>query len=492
MDVVEVAQGRIRGACVDGVWSFKGIPYAAPPVGPLRFARPHPAPTHVGVLEATTYGPTVAAPPQRSPALAGLIADSSRPGGDALNLNVWTSAPGGSQLPVLVWIHGGGFLTGSGSTTAFDGSGFARNGVIVVTINYRLGVEGFLWLDGAVPNRGLLDQVAALTWVKENIAAFGGDPESITVAGESAGAMSVLTLATMPAAKGLFRRAIAQSGDGHHVHSVGDAQLMTLELSARLGVPPTPRGIEGVNLADLHRVTNDVVTRVTSGTEPRFRAFRRLAFQPVVDGEILTAHPVTAARAGATNGMELLIGTNADEYGLFTAPTGLGDRMTADMLRSSVDRLVDDDPLGLIARYRAEMPTASAAQLFVAIQSDWFCRVPTVLYADARRDAGADCFMYEFTWRPTTFGGHLGACHTLEIPFVFDTLKDPWGGALRGRDAPQELADQMHTAWTSFVTRGHPGWEPYGAARRVRQFDLPGAVVTDPHPWRRAAWEGRI
>jgi para-nitrobenzyl esterase len=487
---VATAQGRFRGVRRDGVDSFKGIPYAAAPTGARRFTRPERPAAHDGVAEATEYGATAAAPPQRSRVMDLLLPDPVRPGNNPLNLNIWTPDVHGSA-PVLVWIHGGGFVTGTGSTTAYDGTAFARTGLVVVTLNYRLGVEGFLQLPDAPDNRGLRDQLAALEWIAENIAVFGGDPAAVTVAGESAGAMSVLTLTTSPLARGAFTRAISQSGDGHHVHTPEVAALLTTELCARLGIPQSATALAGVDPHDLHRVTNDVIKLVTSGTEERFADFRRLAFQPVIDGAVVPEHPLERVRRGATNDVDLLLGTNGDEYGLFVAPTGLGERLTHDAVRASVARLVDD-PDALLGRYREAMPSAGPAELFVAVQSDWFCGAPTIAFADARRAAGADCFVYRFAWCPTTFGGRLGACHTLEVPFVFDTLDDPWGAELRGPDAPRTLAAEMRRAWADFVATGQPGWDHYGDARVVREFDVPGRIVTDPDPFRRRAWQGLI
>jgi para-nitrobenzyl esterase len=488
MDVT-IAQGTFRGTRQGGVLSFKGVPYAAPPVGEDRFAPPRPPVAHSGIADVADYGPTVSTPPQRSAVMDALLPDPVRPGENGLNLNIWTPDTA-ARLPVFVWIHGGGFVTGAGSTTAFDGTAFARDGVIAVTINYRLAVEGFLQIPGAVPNRGLLDQIAALRWVKENIAAFGGDPGLVTVAGESAGAMAVLTLLTMPRSKGLIRRAISQSGDGHHVHSPELAAQVTAELCADLGVPETAEAIAAVPVPRLHAATNDVITRLTAGKEPCFAEFRRLVLQPVVDGDILPAHPVEAARSGATNGVDLLIGTNAEEYGLFVAPTGL-DAMTEEMLTATVSRL-GVDAGAIIEAYRARLPAATPSDLFVAIQSDWFCRVPAITYTDARREGGADSHVYEFAWRPGTYGGRLGACHTLEIPFVFDTLDDPWGIDLRGADAPRELAEQVHGAWVEFVRSGTPGWPAYTDARNVRRLDIESSLVRDPAAYRRLAWAGLI
>ncbi|WP_338180311.1 carboxylesterase family protein [Jatrophihabitans sp.] len=484
---VGIAQGIFRGRAAGGVSWFKGIPYAAAPVGPNRFAAPAPPPRHDGVADAADYGPTVSTPPQRSPVMDALLPDPVRPGVNGLNLNVWTPDVTG-RLPVLVWLHGGGFATGAGSTTAFDGTAFAHHGVVTVTLNYRLAVEGFLRLPGAPSNRGLLDQIAALEWIRDNIEHFGGDPARVTVAGESAGAMSVLTLLAMPRTKGLIRRAISQSGDGHHVHPVELADAVAAELCAELGIDRTVAAIAAVPLPLLHAATNVVLNRFTGGADPRYPQLRRLILQPVIDGDTLLEHPVAAARRGISAGVELLIGTNSDEYALFVATTGMAD-MGEDTLLDSTARLGVDAP-AMVAAYRAQLPDADPAELFVAIQSDWFCRVPTIRFVEARALAAADSHVYEFAWRPPTYGGRLGACHTLEIPFVFDTLADPWGRALRGDAAPQSLANEVHTAWASFVRSGDPGWPPYGSQRILRRFDLQSATITDPDVTRREAWAG--
>ena len=216
--VVKTRHGEVRGSVVEGVNTFKGIPYAAPPFGTQRFRPPQPVEPWSGVRDALTYGPTVLKPPYFPP-FDTLLPEPAIPGEDCLNLNIWSPDLGEAQLPVMVWIHGGAFANGSGAIDMYDGSHFARDGVVCVTINYRLGIDGFLYLGDGNDNLGLLDQLAALQWVQENIAAFGGDPGNVTIFGESAGGMSVGTLLSMPRAAGLFRRAIAESGAGHHVIS---------------------------------------------------------------------------------------------------------------------------------------------------------------------------------------------------------------------------------------------------------------------------------
>src|SRR5438876_7691670 len=251
MDIdVRTQQGVVRGRIVEGVVTFKGISYAAPPFGANRFQAPRPAEPWDGVREALSYGPTVPKPPYFPP-FDVLLPEPALPGEDCLNLNIWTPDPGGAGLPVMVWIHGGAFSNGSGAIPQYDGSRFARDGVVCVTINYRLGADGFLYLDDGIANLGLLDQVAALAWVQENIAAFGGDPNNVTIFGESSGGMSVATLMAMPRATGLFRRAIAQSGAGHHVISPATAQRIGQYLAEKLGVEPAREAIGTVPIKRL-------------------------------------------------------------------------------------------------------------------------------------------------------------------------------------------------------------------------------------------------
>lgn len=486
---VTLPQGRFSGIRADGVSRFLGIPYAAAPRGADRFRAPRPPERISGVVDATAFGATAPQPPSRWPVFTTLIPDPRFPGTEYLNLNIWTPDPAAS-LPVFVWIHGGGFVTGAGSTSAFDGTSFAKHGIVTVTINYRLAVDGFLHIPGAAANRGLLDQLAALTWVQENIAHFGGDPGNVTVGGESAGSMSVTTLLSMPASRGLFARAIAESGAGHHVHTPDEAQIVADEIAAELGVPLDMGALADVPEERLFAATNEVIGRVQGGVPPHLAPVRRLVFQPVVDGDVLPVHPLDGIRAGNGAGIDLLAGLNGDEYGLFIAPTGMVDKISDAVLAGSLSRL-GLDAAQLIDAYRAEDPSAGAAELFVRIHSDWFVGMPVLRLLEARAAESSErTFGYKFAWRPDTFGGHLGACHTIEIPFVFNTLDDPWGADLRGSNAPQSVADQMHGAWVSFIESGQPGWAEFAAGRVVRQLDVNGATVEYPEAYRALAWEG--
>ena len=272
--VVQLKDGAVRGTVGSGVSAFLGIPYAAPPFGANRMRPPQPVPPWDGERDATAYGATVPKgdyPPQYTL----LFPEVVIPGEDCLNLNVWTPDPNAAGLPVLVWIHGGSFMNGSGSVGEYNGAAFARDGVVCVTINYRLAAEGFLFTGDGIANLGLLDQLAALRWVRANISAFGGDPARVTVAGESAGAMSVSTLLSMPLAEGLFAQAIAQSGAAAHSLTPDVARQVAGYLAAALGVPADRESIKAVPLATLVQAASDLVVEVQTAPDPaRWESWR--------------------------------------------------------------------------------------------------------------------------------------------------------------------------------------------------------------------------
>ncbi|MGH3743242.1 MAG: carboxylesterase/lipase family protein [Mycobacteriales bacterium] len=487
--VVSLRQGDLRGREESGVLSFRGIPYAAPPVGDLRFAAPAPPQTWDGVRDALDYGPTAPKGPY-PPGVDALLPEPVIAGDDYLNLNVWTPGTDGRR-PVLVWIHGGAFVNGSGAVSAYEGSRFARDGVVCVTINYRLGAEGFLLVDGAPANRGLLDQVAALTWVRNNIAAFGGDPDAVTIAGESAGAMSVTTLTAVPSARGLFRRVIAQSGGGHHAMSPQTAGTVAAALAEDLGVPATASGFRSVPVDRLVGAQAALSTRIATQPDPALWgeiAGDSMAFEPCVDGDVLPSRPIDAM-PGSTADVDMLVGSNADEATLFLVPNGLADFVSDDLLRTSVTGF-GLDPDTALAAYRAALPEATPGDLLAAFIRDRTFRIPAVRIAESRLTSGLPTYVYEFAWRTPQLAGRLGATHALEIGFVFDTLDDPAGEPFVGTKPPQHLADAMHAAWVAFVTSGAPGWEPYGDRRTVMRFDDASGVVRDPAPELRAVWDG--
>jgi para-nitrobenzyl esterase len=490
--VVNTRQGAVRGSMSEGVVAFKGIPYAAPPFGPNRFQPPQPHEPWSGVRDTLTYGPTVPKPPYFPPFDA-ILPEPAIAGQDCLNLNIWTPDPGRAGLPVMVWIHGGAFANGSGAVPAYDGSRFARDGVVCVTINYRLGAEGFLYLGEGNANFGLLDQIAALEWVQENIAAFGGDPANVTIFGESAGGMSVGTLLSMPQTRGLFRRAIAESGAGHHAISPDTARLVGRYLAEKLGVEATREAIAAVPIDRVLQAQIELSEDAFAHPDPQRWgevAANLMPFEPVIDGAVLPVLPIKSIAAGAGAGIDVMIGTNAEEERLFMVPNGAIDHITEDVLAGSIAAYGLPVAETLTA-YRTARPDASAGDLFTAILTDWFFRIPAIRLAEAHAQGTGGTYMYEFAWRSPQFGGRLGACHGLEIAFVFDNLDREGNEGLMGTSGPQEVADAMHTAWVAFATSGNPGWPQYDLDRRATmRFDTVEEVVDDPHSAERALWEG--
>jgi carboxylesterase 2/para-nitrobenzyl esterase len=490
--IIQTRRGSLRGRLSDSVASFKGIPYAQPPFGANRLLAPRSVEPWNGVRDAFAFGPKspqVAYPPGIAEALAELVG----PGEDCLTLNIWTPHPGKAGLPVMVWIPGGMFeFHATGATAFYDGSRFARDGVVCVTISYRVGVEGFLYLGDGIANLGLLDQIAALEWVQENIRAFGGDRSKVTVFGQSAGAMSVATLLAMPRAKGLFRRAIIQSGNTPNVNSAATATRVGRLLAEKLGVPATRAAITTAPPEFVLQAQARIRDDLQAHPDPAFwgevtRTY--LPWAPTVDGQTIPMPPIEAIRGGVAADIDLLVGSNTEETRLFLLCDGTIDRMTGEALAAMA--VAYRLPAEGLSAYRAAHPGASAGELFSAIQTDWYWRIPAVRLADAHAaEARAATYMYEFAWRSPQMNGCLGAAHAVEIPFVFDTLglgTEP----MLGRDPPQLLADAMHGAWVAFAAQGDCGWPRYDVARRrAMHFDTESRVVDNPLARELAVWQG--
>jgi para-nitrobenzyl esterase len=481
--------GKVSGDIVGGVTRFLGIPYAASPTGALRFAAPAPPQQWDGVRECRAFGPTPPKPDYAAP-FDTILPEPNIPGDDWLNLNVWTPDLAGSA-PVMVFIHGGAFANGNSAVPMYDGHAFARDGVVLVTINYRLGVDGFALLPDAPPNRGLLDQVAALEWVRDNIAAFGGDPANVTIFGESAGAMSVTTLLGMPRARGLFAKVIAQSGAASVGADPKDARLITGELSAALGFEATAASVAQTDLGKLIAAQAAVRDALAAGPDPaRFGpsiVATSMAFVPVVDGDIVPVQPLAALAAGSGADVTLLAGTNTEEFRLFLVPTGMAAMITPEVLPVVAGGLGVGP--AVVDLYQANRPGASGGDVLSALITDRFFRLPLFAAAEARLAAGgpAPTYLYEFAWRSPVLD--LGAAHAIELPFVFDNLDAADAAGILGPEAPRELAAAVHATWIRFAATGDPGWQPFDASYPVMTWDGErAAVVSDPRGDERRSW----
>ena len=490
--IVRVTNGMVRGVDLGDVVCFKGIPYAEAPFGENRMRPPVAHSRWDGVRDCLDYGPTVPKGPY-APPFDKILPEPSIPGEECLNLNVWTPRLGAKGLPVLVWIHGGSFLNGSGAVSSYDGSNFARDGVICVTINYRLGADGFLFLDDGISNLGILDQLEALSWVQDNISAFGGDPAKVTIAGESAGAMSVGTLLSLDAAKGLFRGAILESGAAHHYLSAGTAKKVAGYLAEALGIEPIRDQFRAVEVDRLVEATSVLASEPQAKPDPAKWGevtLNLMIFEPTVDGKVLKAPPIDSIREGTGGDVSVLIGTNREEFNFFTVPTGLYDSINSAVVSFAAMAFgLDAEKLAVYQRLLSEDPQG---EVFSQIAGDWFFRIPAIRLAEARQGAKAGTYLYEFRWRSPMFEGRLGSCHAIELPFVFDTL----GVTTEAIDSafvegPQELAEEMHSAWVAFVKTLDPGWDSYSPEHRaVRLFGDESRVEVDPRGETREVWKG--
>ncbi|MDQ2740674.1 MAG: carboxylesterase family protein [Actinomycetota bacterium] len=467
---VETTAGRVRGQWEDGVAVFRGVPFAAAPVGANRFAAPSPAAPWAGARDAFEFG---APPPQPG---------RSKGGDEWLNLTVWTPEPGQAVLPVILWISGGGYLACDSANPHLAGGALSRAGVVVVSAHYRSGAEGFLHLDGAPDNRGLLDQLAALTWVHDNIARFGGDAGNVTAFGQSAGAGCIAALLTMPAAAGAFGRAILQSIPGTYF-TAGLAADISTEICAELGHRPTATDLAGVAPDDLMAASLAIKARLPQRAD-RWGAvaFTPTPFSPVVDGEVLTTAPWEALAAGAAADVDLMIGHGRDEYSLLAAQL---PHITDGELDALIDRLT---PTPGARRYRQTFPTASADDLRELALSDWLFRMPALHLAEAADRGGTPVWLYELRWGY----GPQGASHSLDTLLVFGTT-DIYGEVSAAGPAAVAQAQQVSTSLRgdhlAFVATGEPGWPRFSRNERLtRLYGVQPSVACYPEEQSRTIW----
>ncbi|MFG2745103.1 carboxylesterase/lipase family protein [Streptomyces chartreusis] len=478
--LVRTADGALRGTS-DGVVSvFRGIPYAQPLTGSRRFAAPVPGAQWDGTRDAVEFGPPVS---QFVPGQGPVPVNEDEDGVGALTLNVWTPDPGAAGLPVLFWIHGGAYMLGTGADPGSDGSRLAaQNGVVVVSINYRLGAEGFARLEGAPDNRGLLDQISALTWVRRNIAVFGGDPDQVTVLGGSAGANALAALTVMPAARGLFRRAVLMSPAVCYF-SPELAETISAQLASDLGCKAVAADFARESAANVARADFGLFVRHGAYTQTWGQAaMLPTIYSPVVGGEDLPVDPFTAVAAGAAADIELLIGYNRDEYRFFqllAGPPPPGTEASGPGEAELESALALLGPSGADAAYSAAYPGLDAGARYEVVMSDWTFRMPAVRLAEAQATVGGKAHLYELAHPIESAGGTTP--HGAEAPLVFGTV----GGDINRMFYPQgfsaheeELSATIRQAVTDFSRSGDPGWPAFDTERWItRVWGEEGAAL---------------
>lgn len=464
---MNTSNGVLRGRGYDTGVLFGDIPYASPPVGELRFRRPAPPVAWEGTRDASEPGPALPQPIRTLPGLKSGTLLGGWDGSDPqLTLNVWTPDPGGSRMPVLVWLHGGAFVAGSPRQLVYDGSAWTRDGVVLVTVAYRLGIEGFVHFAGGDSNVALHDQLAALAWVQSEIHSFGGDRARVCVAGQSAGAMSIGWLLGSRRSRGLFARAIIMSGGVDLTHSPEQGERVASHVACRLNVEPTAAAMRAVPVARVVEeqgvITADQIDLNTDGD--RDPSGGMLWIAPVRDGDVVADDPLAALADNVA--VDLLAGDTSEEGLLYLAGVPGFDEMPEQVAHAFAARFASD-PEALLAAYRAERPDATPGELAARVITDIAFHQPTARLLESHASAAGNTYAYRFTWRSGALGGRLGAAHAVDLPFVFDTLHTPGvagaDDALLGVDGgDQELATRMHGAWVRFVAAGDPGWPRYG------------------------------
>lgn len=503
--VVETASGRIEGLTVGGVHVFKGIPYGAPTGGANRFLPPRKPEPWSGVRAAGTYAgrsPQAAAAPQR-PELATVWGpvDTLPVGEDCLTLHVWTPGLDGARRPVMVWLHGGAFSYGSANSPRYDSTNLAgRNDVVVVAINHRLNIFGHLDLSAAggerfasSGNAGLLDLVLGLQWVRDHAARFGGDPGNVTIFGQSGGGGKVSALLAMPSARGLFHKGIVQSGASIRFAEKERTTQLAAAVLKQLGLDGSK--LDALQSLPLEKLSGVVASAQATLPKAKLPLLDRYNFGPVIDGTVLPVHPFDPAASALGDDVPVLVGDTTDEAAIFLAPDEAvwSRAVTEDDLKKRIAAVAGDAADELLAFYKRRDPNDGATdRLLTALTASNF-GVRTVMLAEAKAARGkAPVWHYDFAWRTPAYGGRLKSCHSVEVPFVFDTLHVI--GEQHRKPGAQMLAAKVSKTWAEFARTGRCDWPAYTAPKRTTMVlddefgGGSGRTIDDPDGEVRPLW----
>jgi para-nitrobenzyl esterase len=494
---ITTSAGRVRGLVEQGITTFKGIPYAEPPFGPNLLRPPVSRAPWEGVRDCTSYGPCCPQPVEQA-----IMSRPVEAGEDCLSVNVW--APEGAKgLPVMFWIHGGAYIYGSNADLGFEGDAFARDGVVFVSCNYRLGALGFLhagYLDDSYSvcsgSYGLADQIAALQWVYNNIGAFGGDPNNVTIFGCSAGGTYVTSLLGCPSAQGLFRRVISESAGGSPLfgfsHNI--AEPVAKIILQKVGV--AAKDLPTVDPMRIVEAQVELMAEIQRGERDAECGEMTIPFVPLIGGDLMPRSAHEAIADGVGSNVDLVIGTNRDENSTFELMAEImGTNAGIASLEWGADPKVRQRIFDVYDSTQQETCPINAK---TSMTSDRLFRIPSLRIAEARARADGSTRVYMYAWRTPAFEGRIGAGHGLECPFVFDNFAAPMMTMMLGDSVPPNLAGEMHGSWIAFARTGDPAaggavpaWPQYDLVNRPTMvFDEKSRVVDDPDGARRAAWDG--
>jgi para-nitrobenzyl esterase len=496
-DIINITTGKIQGSIEDKISIFKGIPYAEPPIGDLRLNTPQPKRPWDSVLDASNYRPIVPQPP---PIGEELFPPPPQSEEECLNLNIWTPSCENEKRPVLFWIHGGSHIYGSGRL--LNGRNICRRGnIVLVSINYRLGPLGYLYMPNAPTNIGQLDQIAALEWVHDNIEFFGGDSKNITIFGESAGATSVCTLMTMPKAKGLFRRVISQSSA---------MMAQNFKLSDRRTNSKLVLNELNLSITDLDEYRKIPVEKIIDAfIKAQQKAFlnkTEINLSPYIDNESIPKHPLKAIQEGYAKNIELIIGSNLEEWKFWRVFNPKFEELEESQIKEGLlysmritgeDENKLEDIISTYKKSREEIGLSmNIHEIYDAYMTDWIFRIPSLKFADAQSKHQKNTYMYMFNWKTPYANGRYGAMHALEVAFVFGSFwKDNFFTYPKKTPETEILSNKMMDYWISFARTGNPHsdnalkWPSYDAEnRKTMIFDNKIEIVKDPLQSERKMW----